>query len=69
VDVVAAAINLGEASIRKGLLYERWPASFPSGEGSDLAGVVGEVGEGVEGVGVGDEAIAWSMNDRARRRP
>jgi NADPH:quinone reductase-like Zn-dependent oxidoreductase len=47
VDVVAAAINLGEASIRKGLLYERWPATFPSGEGSDLAGVVGEVGEGV----------------------
>ena len=60
VDVVAAAINPGEASIRKGLLHERWPATFPSGEGSDLAGVVSEVGEGVEGVAVGDEVIGWS---------
>jgi NADPH:quinone reductase-like Zn-dependent oxidoreductase len=60
VDVVAAAINPGEASIRKGLLHERWPATFPSGQGSDLAGVVSEVGEGVEGVAVGDEVIGWS---------
>ena len=60
VDVVAAAINPGEASIRKGLLRDRWPATFPSGEGSDLAGVVSEVGEGVEGVAVGDEVIGWS---------
>jgi NADPH:quinone reductase-like Zn-dependent oxidoreductase len=60
VDVVAAAINPGEASIRKGLLRERWPATFPSGQGSDLAGVVSEVGDGVEGVAVGDEVIGWS---------
>jgi NADPH:quinone reductase-like Zn-dependent oxidoreductase len=60
VDVVAAAINPGEASIRKGLLHDRWPATFPSGEGSDLAGVVAEIGEGVEGVAVGDEVIGWS---------
>lgn len=60
VDVVAAAINPGEASIRKGLLHARWPATFPSGEGSDLAGVVAEIGEGVEGVAVGDEVIGWS---------
>ena len=60
VDVVAAAINPGEASIRKGLLQERWPATFPSGEGSDLAGVVSEVGEGIEGVVAGDGVIGWS---------
>ena len=47
VRVKAAGINPGEASIRKGLLHERWPATFPSGEGSDLAGVVEEVGPGV----------------------
>jgi NADPH:quinone reductase-like Zn-dependent oxidoreductase len=60
VDVVAAAINPGEASIRRGLLDALWPATFPSGEGSDLAGVIAEVGEGVDGVAVGDEVIGWS---------
>jgi NADPH:quinone reductase-like Zn-dependent oxidoreductase len=60
VDVAAAAINPGEASIRRGLLHNRWPATFPSGQGSDLAGVVAEVGEGVDGVAVGDEVIGWS---------
>ena len=60
VDVVAAAINPGEASIRKGLMHDRFPARFPSGEGSDLAGVVAEVGEGVHGIAVGDEVIGWS---------
>jgi NADPH:quinone reductase-like Zn-dependent oxidoreductase len=60
VDVVAAAINPGEASIRRGLLHGRWPTTFPSGEGSDLAGVVAEIGEGVDGVAIGDEVIGWS---------
>jgi NADPH:quinone reductase-like Zn-dependent oxidoreductase len=60
VDVVAAAINPGEASIREGLLDHLWPATFPSGEGSDLAGVVSEVGDGVGHVAVGDEVIGWS---------
>jgi NADPH:quinone reductase-like Zn-dependent oxidoreductase len=60
VDVVAAAINPGEASIRRGLLHDLWPATFPSGEGSDLAGVVAELGEGVDRLTVGDEVIGWS---------
>jgi NADPH:quinone reductase-like Zn-dependent oxidoreductase len=60
VDVAAAAINPGEASIRRGLLDHLWPATFPSGQGSDLAGVVAEIGEGVDGVAVGDEVIGWS---------
>jgi NADPH:quinone reductase-like Zn-dependent oxidoreductase len=60
VDVVAAAINPGEASIRKGLLHARWPASFPSGQGSDFAGVVSELGSSADGVAVGDEVIGWS---------
>ncbi len=47
VNVKAAGINPGEASIRKGLLANRWPATFPSGQGSDLAGVVAAIGEGV----------------------
>src|SRR5947208_565787 len=44
VAVKAAGINPGAASIRKGLMHERWQATFPSGQGSDLAGVVGVVG-------------------------
>ena len=57
VRVKAAGINPGEASIREGLLHERWPATFPSGEGTDLAGVVEEVGPGVDGLEVDAEVI------------
>jgi NADPH:quinone reductase-like Zn-dependent oxidoreductase len=64
VRVKAAGINPGEAAIRKGLLDERWPATFPSGQGSDLAGVVDEVGRGVTDVAVGDEVIGFT-HDRA----
>jgi NADPH:quinone reductase-like Zn-dependent oxidoreductase len=62
VAVKAAGINPGEGKIREGLLHDRFPATFPSGEGSDLAGVVAEVGEGVEQFGPGDEVIGWSDN-------
>jgi len=60
VRVKATGINPGEASIRKGLLHERFPATFPSGEGSDLAGVVEEVGPGVAEFAVGDEVLGWT---------
>ena len=60
VRVEAAGINPGEAAIRSGALREIWPATFPSGEGSDLAGVVTEVGAGVDGVSVGDEVIGYT---------
>jgi NADPH:quinone reductase-like Zn-dependent oxidoreductase len=64
VRVRAAGINPGEAAIRRGLLRERWPATFPSGQGSDLAGVVDEVADAVTGVAVGDEVIGFT-HDRA----
>ena len=60
VAVRAAGINPSEAAIRTG--REVFPASFPSGEGSDLAGVVEEVGSGVNGVAVGDEVIGFTNN-------
>ena len=34
VRVKATGINPGEASIREGEFAKRWPATFPSGEGS-----------------------------------
>jgi NADPH:quinone reductase-like Zn-dependent oxidoreductase len=60
VQMKAAGINPGEAPIRKGLLAARAPSTFPSGQGSDLAGVVYEVGQGVTTWSVGDEVLGWS---------
>lgn len=60
VEVRAAGINPGEASIRSGALAERFPATFPSGEGSDLAGVITAVGEAVTDFALGDEVLGWS---------
>ena len=64
VRVKAAGINPGEAAIREGRLHALWPATFPSGQGSDLAGVVEAVGPGVHGVAVDDEVIGFT-DDRA----
>ena len=62
VQVKAAGINPGEAKIRDGLLAERWPSTFPSGQGSDLAGIVAETGAGVVGFAAGDEVIGYTDN-------
>jgi NADPH:quinone reductase-like Zn-dependent oxidoreductase len=59
VRVKAAGINPGEAKIREGELAERWPATFPSGQGSDFAGVVDQVGAGVTSAAPGDDVIGW----------
>jgi NADPH:quinone reductase-like Zn-dependent oxidoreductase len=62
VEVRAAAINPGETSIREGYLHELFPATFPSGEGTDLAGVVSAVGGRVTGWQAGDEVLGWSWS-------
>ena len=69
VRVKAAGINPGEAKIRSGALAGRWPSTFPSGQGSDLAGVVAEIGPDAAGAGpdaagfaVGDEVIGFTHN-------
>lgn len=61
VEVRAAGINPGEAAIRSGAMHEMFPATFPSGEGSDLAGVVTAVGQGVTAFSVGDEVLGFSF--------
>src|ERR1022692_5327741 len=60
VQVQAAGINPGEAAIREGYLDSMFPATFPSGEGSDLAGVITAVGDGVTEFSVGDDVLGWS---------
>jgi NADPH:quinone reductase-like Zn-dependent oxidoreductase len=62
VRVRAAGINPGEAKIRNGAFAASFPSTFPSGQGSDLAGVVDEVGQGVTGFAVGDEVIGFTDN-------
>jgi len=60
VEVRAASINPGEAKIREGLFHAVWPATFPSGEGSDLAGIVTKVGPDVGNLTVGAEVIGFT---------
>jgi NADPH:quinone reductase-like Zn-dependent oxidoreductase len=64
IKVKAAGINPGEGKIRDGALHALWPATFPSGQGSDLAGVVERVGAGVTAFAAGDEVIGFT-HDRA----
>lgn len=61
-QVRAAGINPGEAKIRTGMLHDRFPATFPSGQGSDLAGVVVEAGHGVARFAPGDEVFGYTDN-------
>ncbi len=60
VAVRAAGLNPGEAAIREGALEARFPATFPSGEGSDLAGVVHAIGDEVDEFTVGEPVLGWS---------
>jgi NADPH:quinone reductase-like Zn-dependent oxidoreductase len=64
VRVAAAGINPGEAAIRQGYLHSRWPAMFPSGQGSDFAGTVDAAGPGVAAWSAGDEVLGFT-HDRA----
>jgi NADPH:quinone reductase-like Zn-dependent oxidoreductase len=60
IGVKAAAVNPGEAKIREGLLAQQFPATFPSGQGSDLAGVVEETAAGISTWKPGDEIIGFT---------
>ncbi|MBV8430124.1 MAG: NADP-dependent oxidoreductase [Solirubrobacterales bacterium] len=60
VAVKATGINPGEISIREGRMHARWPARFPSGQGSDFAGTLQGLGEGVTAFGSGDEVLGWT---------
>ncbi|MET8725489.1 NADP-dependent oxidoreductase [Streptomyces misionensis] len=57
VAVRAAGVNPVDWRIREGQKLGAHPIELPSGVGLDAAGVVDEVGEGVEGVEVGDRVF------------
>ena len=59
--IVAAAVNPIDFKIRRGWVQEMMgPVSFPAVPGMEAAGIVDELGEGVTGVSVGDEVMAWT---------
>ncbi|MET9256536.1 NADP-dependent oxidoreductase [Streptomyces sp. NPDC003717] len=60
VRVKATSINPGEAAIRSGAMHEMWPSTFPSGQGSDFAGTVEAVGDGVAGLAPGEPVLGWT---------
>ena len=47
VRVITAGTNPGEIAIREGKLENMFPTKFPTGEGTDFAGIVAELGDGV----------------------
>lgn len=54
ISVRAAGVNGIDWKIRAGYMSEQMPLSLPAVTGTDAAGVVDEVGEGVDDVAVGD---------------
>ncbi|WP_406153503.1 NADP-dependent oxidoreductase [Streptomyces sp. NBC_01023] len=57
IAVRAAGINPVDWRVREGQILGAHPTELPSGVGLDAAGVVDEVGEGVEGVEAGDHVF------------
>jgi NADPH:quinone reductase-like Zn-dependent oxidoreductase len=66
IRVMAAGTNPSEIAIREGKWHEFSPTSFPSGQGTDLAGVVTAVSADVTGVEIGDEVLGWSDSRSAQ---
>jgi NADPH:quinone reductase-like Zn-dependent oxidoreductase len=57
IRVAATSFNPSEVGLRRGLLRSVFPLDLPYTIGSDVAGTVAEVGQGVHGLAVGDRVI------------
>jgi NADPH:quinone reductase-like Zn-dependent oxidoreductase len=57
IAVRAAGVNPVDWRIREGQMRKVRPTALPAGVGLDAAGVVDEVGEGVDGVEIGDRVF------------
>ncbi|GAA0532113.1 NADP-dependent oxidoreductase [Streptomyces mordarskii] len=65
IAVRAAGVNPVDWRIREGQILGAHPVELPSGVGLDASGVVDEVGEGVEGVEVGDHVFGEGLSTYA----
>ncbi|MDA3642886.1 NADP-dependent oxidoreductase [Saccharopolyspora indica] len=57
IAVRAAGVNPVDWRIREGQILKAHPIELPAGVGIDAAGVVDEIGDGVEGIEVGDRVF------------
>jgi NADPH:quinone reductase-like Zn-dependent oxidoreductase len=55
IEVYAAGVNPFDWKVREGFMKDFIPLNFPATLGGDFSGVVAEVGDGVNGIKVGDE--------------
>jgi NADPH:quinone reductase-like Zn-dependent oxidoreductase len=58
---VAVGVNPIDYKTRHGWLHQVFPVTFPAVPGSEAAGIVDEVGEGVTGISVGDEVLGFPV--------
>src|SRR3954468_2790659 len=61
IAVRAAGVNPIDWKARSGVMREVMPLEFPMIDGREAAGVVDQVGEGVDGVSPGDEVFGFSV--------
>ncbi len=61
VRVHGTSVNPVDWKIRAGYLHEMMPVTFPAIPGSDAAGIVDEVGEGVTGVQAGEDVFGLAQ--------
>ncbi|MHB9878082.1 quinone oxidoreductase family protein [Pacificimonas sp. ICDLI1SI03] len=67
VEVAYAAVNPADWKSREGWLSQYFDYRFPFVVGFDAAGIVAEVGEGVEGLAVGDRVVTASNQGMGER--
>lgn len=65
ITVRATSVNPFDWKLRAGYLAGMVPVTFPAIPGTDASGIVDEVGEGVQGVAVGDEVFGLGSRTSA----
>ena len=59
IQVSATSFNPVDAAIRAGYLQQAFPVTLPQTPGSDVAGTVAQVGDGVTGFKAGDQVVGF----------
>lgn len=61
VAIRAASLNPVDSVIRSGMMRQMLPLKFPATLGGDFAGVIVEIGPGVDGLAIGDEVYGQAL--------